>query len=539
MTTDTEHVPQELLSTPPRLRAYLLVMALYFLGMVCLWMLGIESIYGHPTPFYALYLPVFDSVLVPVFVLLALAGFWWGQARWTHLPRKPAARAALTGLSILALAVLYALRQEQGKGDSAAAALLKDLGQLLPQLPPLLVLGAGVAALTILSQKRHWFTWRPSRKELLWFLAAVYLFLVLYSGAVAAIRGGFEGIADAYSRESYEYIGDIGKTSSIASFFSRYVELHDYLSMHSKVHPPGPVALLWLLSYLAGQSPLTLSIITIFFGSLGLIPLYLWGRQIYGEAAARTALLLYVLVPSVVLFTATSADILFTPFTLGALWLFERAIARESLRDAFLAGLLYGIMSVLSFSLIGIGVYFGLVGLWQCARGRMRVVIKVALVMALAAALFHGALYLWPGFDMIKTFQVSKHQFDLDQHHLDQTTPRLPAWTYRIWNPLTWFYFAGIPVSLLFLLGLRHARDEARVRAWIFLMTACALNFLYLARGEGERSALYLFPFLVLPAAHLLNSLGERQQTVHPLMTTLLFLAFQCWLTEAYFYTYW
>jgi hypothetical protein len=169
----------------------------------------------------------------------------------------------------------------------------------------------------------------------------------------------------------------------------------------------------------------------------------------------------------------------------------------------------------------------------------MITVFKVAVVMAIAVLIFHGALYLWTGFDMLKTFQVSKHQFELDQHHLDQTTPRLPAWTYRIWNPLTWFYFAGIPVSRLFLVGLSKARGEARARGWIFFLTIFALNILYLARGEGERSALYLFPFLVLPAAHLLNTLGERTQSLRPLMTTLLFLAFRCWLTEAYFYTYW
>jgi len=40
--------------------------------------------------------------------------------------------------------------------------------------------------------------------------------------------------------------------------------------------PAGPIALLWLLSFLVGRDPLPLSLATMFFGALGVWPLYLW-----------------------------------------------------------------------------------------------------------------------------------------------------------------------------------------------------------------------------------------------------------------------
>ena len=61
----------------------------------------------------------------------------------------------------------------------------------------------------------------------------------------------------------------------------------------------------------------------------------------------------------------------------------------------------------------------------------------------------------------------------------------------------------------------------------------------YLGAGEGERSALYAFPFLVLPAALRLKRHCAAEDSLAPLGVTLGFLALQCWLTETVFYTYW
>ncbi|MEK7794530.1 MAG: glycosyltransferase family 39 protein, partial [Candidatus Hydrogenedentota bacterium] len=343
--------------------------------------------------------------------------------------------------------------------------------------------------------------------------------------------------SQAYERYAYEYIGDIGAGGSIRGLFANYTDLHPHLSMHAKVHPPGPIALLWLMSYVAGRGAMGLSLATIAFGSLSVIPLFFWARDVIGREGARIAAVLFVLMPTIVLFTATSADIAFMPFTLTTVFLFWRAIERESIWSAIGAGIGYAIMSLLSFSLVSVGAFFGFVGLWKLRRRRLAVV-QTAALMALAAGAVHAAVYYWSGFNVVESFQQSQAQFALDQANVDEYMPRYPAWTFRFWNPMAWFYFAGIPVSLLFLRRLRNAEGETRWFWLIFPATLLVLDLLYLARGEGERSAMYVMPFLVIPAADALRRLGA-EGSKGPVIATAAFLATQCWITEAIFYTYW
>jgi hypothetical protein len=100
-------------------------------------------------------------------------------------------------------------------------------------------------------------------------------------------------------------------------------------------------------------------------------------------------------------------------------------------------------------------------------------------------------------------------------------------------------YFAGIPVSVLFLRRVLKPEADTRTLFLIFGATLVVLDVLYLARGEGERSAMYIIPFLVIPAAHVLDCIGRRTHSIAPLAATVCFMAAQCWLTEVMLYTYW
>jgi hypothetical protein len=153
--------------------------------------------------------------------------------------------------------------------------------------------------------------------------------------------------------------------------------------------------------------------------------------------------------------------------------------------------------------------------------------------------LTHLVVWWWSGFDVIACFQICKAQFDTDQANLDLITPRFPWWSWKILNPLCWLYFAGIPVSVLFLRRVLKPEADTRTLFLIFGATLVVLDVLYLARGEGERSAMYIIPFLVIPAAHVLDCIGRRTHSIAPLAATVCFMAAQCWLTEVMLYTYW
>jgi hypothetical protein len=70
-------------------------------------------------------------------------------------------------------------------------------------------------------------------------------------------------------------------------------------------------------------------------------------------------------------------------------------------------------------------------------------------------------------------------------------------------------------------------------------LTLAVLSFTYLGRGEGERSAMYILPFVALPAAHLIDQIGRMTRSFAPLAVTAAFLGLQCWAIESVLYTFW
>ncbi|NIA16044.1 MAG: hypothetical protein GWP08_18425 [Nitrospiraceae bacterium] len=512
----------------------------YLLGMALLWMVGIEGVYGSPMPFYALPFPAFSTILIPGVVLL-VAGLAYTLGSSFAVTRSRPRTLALFGVWVLAaLSLGGAFLLEAGRSSERVGSQLAGHWELLRwHLLAMGVFAVFLVALVTGLRRVRWFEAEPSRRAVAWLLTGLVAFAFLFAGAVAMLRGGPDGIAHAYGRQTYEYVGDIGVTSSIKTLFRDYLKVRPYLSMHAKVHPPGPIAILWALSYVIGQGALALSVATMAVGALGVLPLYFWACEWTNRRVAITCCALYSLMPSIVLFTATSADILFMPFVLGTLFLFSRAILRNSLPCALLAGVGYAILSLLSFSLVGLGAFFALVGLLRAWQGHWRGVAMTAAVMLAAFVGVHVAVWWWTGFDVVACFWECKAQFYLDQANMDQLTPRYPSWVWRIANPACLFYFAGIPVSLMFLWRLLRPEPDTKTAFAVFAATLFVLNFLYLAHGEGERSAMYVLPFLVLPAAHWLDQAGRAGRSLTPLTASVCFLAFQCWLTESYFYTFW
>lgn len=530
---------------------YAQVFAWYMLGVAALWVFGVESIYGSPTPFYALYAPIFTSLLAPA-VVGAGALLLYFVVRWVVATDAVPQRVWGMGFGVWGLAVAVALVQPLMRRQALSDFLVDEWLALRWHVAVLVVLAVFmIGALAALKHLRVFET-DPPKKAINWFLVGLVAFAIIFPCVMAMLRDGPHGITQAYERQTYEYVGDIGITRTIQQLFGDYLKVHEHLSMHAKVHPPGPIALLWILSFLAGREALGMSLATIFVGALGVIPMYYWAADVAGKRAGLIAAMMYALTPTIVLFTATSADILFMPFVLTTLWFFWRAIERGRVGDdgvarrgsaalyALGAGVAYAVCSLLSFSLLSLGAFFAFVGLWRLADRRYRVsVVQTAVVMVVGFLLIHGLVRWWSGYDTIAVFNACRDQFNTDQIHLDQETPRFAAWTYKFWNPACWFYFAGIPASVLFIRKLLQREAGGKAFILVFALTLVVLDLLYLARGEGERSAMYIVPFVILPAACLLDEVGYRARSLAPLAATLGFLAFQCWITESLFYTFW
>lgn len=454
--------------------SYTRVALAYFILVTLMWTVGIEGIYGHPTPFYASLRPAFQ-----------LENLLWILQAMLVVP-------TLLFITLATLKRHHLLESDLSKGTE--------------------------------------------RRLIAWFVLLAFA----VPASIAMMRGGLDGITMAYDRQSYEYISDIGVGGSIHGLFEKFEHYHQYLSMHSKVHPPGPVAILWIMSYIVGRTPVMLSLATMVFGAFSVMPFYLWVRELFNQRVAIQTTLLYIFVPTIVIFTATSADITFMPFTLITLFFFTRSINRGSLRYALAAGVTYALCSLISFSLVSIGTFFGLIGLWKLRESKTRFnVVVTAGGMIVSLLVTHYLVWLWSGFNIFNVFELSKAQFDTDQAMLDIHDPRYPSWAFKILNPLSWFYFAGLPVSLLCIRQIFQRSGDHRALFVIIGITLVAFDILYLARGEGERSAMYVMPFVLIPAGYFIARMTQKMDSLQPLGITLVFLALQCWLTEAILYTYW
>jgi len=535
--------PQEFVSeygdrTGARLASiYRLSLAWYVFGITVLASLGIEPIYQHVTPFYAQYFPASSFAtpnILPLFVAVLAYGIVH-RVLGIRLLRPIRLGFAICG--VLGIAFLTAVSDVTYRG--------MDLSGFWTgfkwHLPALCVVIIFSVIIVLFFRRIRWWDVELSNKAAWRAVFGLIVFAFVSSGSIAMIREGTDGIAAAYSRTGYEYIDDIGKGLTLSGFLRDYNELHPMLSMHAKVHPPGPVVMLWVMSkILLSRDPLVLSIGTMAVGSMTLLPLFAWVRDMLNQRVALTCCAFFALAPSIVLFTATSADIMFLPLVVLTLLCFWRAIHRGSITYACGAGVLYAFMSLTSFSLLSLGAFFAWVGLWRMQdlafRGN---VIKTAVLMLAAFLAAHGAVYGLTGFNIITCFELSHAQFQEDQSQLDITSPRYGPWAFKLLNPLCWIYFVGIPATVLWCWRMIKLEHVSRPLFIVFALTLLVLAPLYLARGEGERSAMYIFPFIIVPAAHLLDELGQRAQSFRPMAATFLFLVFQTWLTETLLYTYW
>ncbi|MCC6152356.1 MAG: glycosyltransferase family 39 protein [Candidatus Hydrogenedentes bacterium] len=516
---------------------YSLVFAWYVLAFSVASLIGLEPLYMQMPPFYA---SSNAASKVPGVTMLAATLVLVLFALFRRLAGVPISRPIKFAVLLGALVLLVAL-QLVAVAISQSVGFADFISDFRWHLILLVVVSIAVFVTIRFIRRIDWWDNDLSNKMAWRVIIALAIFCFVFAGSIAMLRGGAEGIADAYNRGPYEYVDDIGKGLTIMGLMRDYNTIHPMLSMHAKVHPPGPVVMLWIMSsILLSRDALVLSLGTMAVGTLALFPLFAWVREMINQRVALTCCAIYALMPSIVIFTATSADIMFLPLLMFTLLFFWRALHRGSILYAAAAGVMYALMSLSSFSMLTVGAFFGFIGLWRLKDPESRMnVVKTAVVMLASFLLLHSVVRLATGFDVIECFRLSHAQFQEDQINVDKTQPRYAGWTFKFFNPICWFFYAGIPVSILFIWRLLKPNADVKTLFLAFALTLLVISPLYLARGEGERSAMYVLPFIAVPAAHMIDQIGRTARSLQPLAMTLLFLAAQCWLIESYLYTYW
>jgi len=509
-------------------------LALALIGTLVL--LDIRPIPGRVPLLYAEFQPVIARrafLAISSFLLVSLAAlvFWTMRPdnQWqSRAARLSAVLVLVWAGATIAHVMLSLLSVRDGLGQSVQPS--------LQHLAVLSLAGAMVTGIPLLMDWHIRGSERSGRTASV--LATLAVVMIAFSLSVAMLRGGYQAISSPYERTTMEPVGDIGKIRTPGQFLADFNRLHPDLSLHGKVYPPGPTLVLWFIAQVVGDAPLHLALATVIIGSLGVVPTFFWGRQIGGPRVGMLAASFYTLIPSFVIYGATSFNILQIPVLLLTLWLFSLSLDRSGPATiALSAGVCYAILSLLSFNLLVIGLWFALEGLRRItASGQWRSVFWTAVWMVTAFLLIHVLIRMAFGFDYITAFQSAKASFESDQTHLPL---RHGFWAFRLWNPLTLLIYAGIPTSVLAFLALGRWNSSWQSLPAVMLATFLGIMMMYLARGEGERSAMHALVFLMIPAALMFNEISERSSISGTAAVTVGCLAAQSWLIESLLNTYW
>ena len=233
-----------------------------------------------------------------------------------------------------------------------------------------------------------------------------------------------------------------------------------------------------------------LAALTIGVGALATPLLYLLGRELPAEAEARAAALLFVFVPTSLLYGATSADALFATLgVLAAVGLLARRPANRVLGAAGLA-----LAAFFSYALLAVGAWAALVR-WR--REGIGAALRLAAICAAVLVAAYLALDLLTGFDLVAAIRATDARYR-------EGIARLRPYP---------FWFFGSPAAFVLMLGpvawfaarSLAAKEATAVALAIVIAISVIAGY---TKAETERIWLFLVPFACLAAARSLRARG-------------------------------
>lgn len=318
------------------------------------------------------------------------------------------------------------------------------------------------------------------------FAAATFALTLLTRLALNVFRAGPAGLDQVF------VIGRAGEgrteflpalpflDGGVGHFLSNFTEISPRLPIQAQGHPPG---LLLAMHYLGVDTPAGLAALTIVVGALATPLLYLLGREVAGEVEARAAALLFVFVPTSLLYGATSADALFA--TLGVLAAVGLLARRPANRLLGAAGLALAVF--FSYALLAVGAWAALVR-WR--REGIGSALRLAALCAAVLVVAFVALDLLTGFDLVTAIRATDDRYR-------EGIARLRPYA---------FWFFGSPAAFLLMLGpiawfaarSLAAKETSAVALAIVIAVSVIAGY---TKAETERIWIFLVPFACLAAA--------------------------------------
>lgn len=309
----------------------------------------------------------------------------------------------------------------------------------------------------------------------------------------------------------YQYYHDALKITDAIDFVNNFERMQPYLLIHSRTHPPGAILIIYLLLKILGSPALISILIGIVSVTLSTFFLYKILSIEFKEDLSGYVTFLFILIPSIQIFYVATNDALIATFLLGSLYFY---LGRRSPINMIGSLFFLFLASFLTFTFVFIlPVMIGyelLIRKDFLRSGYM--ILSMGLIYALIDILFN---YNYVNSFMIASAIENRHGF------MPLSEPVTYLFT-RIEGIFEIILFFGPFLSLLMVMGLR---TQKRIRSNLMTITWLALLSLLAMLGAGTfrtaetaRTALFIYPFLIIPVAYYLQKYNVSLKEKNVLM---------------------
>lgn len=381
-----------------------------------------------------------------------------------------------------------------------------------------------------------------------------FIFFLAIGISVAMIDGYNAGLKmpsflTPYLRISNEYFGDVPliEKFGLRSFLKDYAnpDIFSQLSLHSKTHPPGGILFLWFISKIFGYNIISASIATIIFTSVTLIPVWLLAKNLYNETVGRYALLLFLITPSIVLFTTVSMDGPFSVFLVLAVFFFFKALSDSGKLYHFLSGFSLALGTMMTYSAVVIYIFFIISALLIIIvdRNRFKQILMLLMINGGILVLFYWVMYFITGFNIFDALWTSY----FDEANREGTGyETLSRYVHlSVINLSAFMIGSGIPTVVLWIRQVVKSISQALrgnhvdIFSLSSFFTVFLISFSTLYTTETERIWIFMAPFIVIPAAKYIHDLCSRRHSHVDFFWVSALLCIQILSSEILLLTYW
>jgi len=295
-----------------------------------------------------------------------------------------------------------------------------------------------------------------------------------------------------------QYYHDAIKIIDPVNFINNFESMQPHLLVHARTHPPGAILIIYLLLKILGSPALISIMIGIISVTLSTFFLYKILSIEFKEEISKYVTFLFILIPSIQIFYVATNDALISTFLLGSLYFY---LGKKSPIN---------IIGSLFFLFCASFLTFTFIFILPIMVGYELLIRKDFLrsgYMILGMGLIYALIEIFFNYNYVNSFMIAS-ALENRQGFMPLAGPINYLFT-RIEGISEIILYFGPFLSLLMVIGLRTQkgkRSNLMTIAWLAILSLLAMLGAGTFRtAETARTALFIYPFLMIPVASYLQ----------------------------------